>query len=97
MLEDYIWAAIIKSFTVHSTTINSPKEIKRDTKIKTIFPTVNNKDEQANRLGMSLLNILFFLNRKYSKNETIDYKPRKEFELFKNVEDVFDYFYNKYK
>lgn len=97
MIQDYIWAAIVKSFSVHSNTIKSPREIKKNTKITDIFPTVDYQDEQANRFGMSLMNILFYLNRKYNKNEVITYKPRQEFELFKTVQDVFDYFENKYR
>lgn len=94
--EQYIWAAILKSFTAHSKHIRHSDEIQKNTRIIDIFPTITKKDEEANRFGMALLNTLFYLNKKFNAQVRVDYKPREEFDRFKTVQDVYDYFYAKY-
>lgn len=95
-LSSHIWAAILKSVSMHSTTTKDIKEIKKNSEIRELFPSKTNVDEEANRLGISILNVLFHLNAKYGVDEKINYKPRTEYELFQTIEDIHQYFFDKY-
>jgi len=94
-LKTSIWAAVLRSVSVHSNHVKDIKEIKKNTLTKTLFPTITYKDEEANRFGIALMNILFHLNNAYKTDIKIDYKPRTEFEVFQTMEEIHRYFYEK--
>lgn len=67
--------------------------LKLETESIDVFPTKDYTDEQANRFGLAIMNAIFGVNAYFDLKLEIDFPPRKEFELFPTIEDVFVYLY----
>lgn len=70
-------------------------DIDVDTLIIDVFPTENFEDEQANRFGICLTDLMRWFEVDFGVDMPLDYEVRTEFELFKTVRDVFLYFYGR--
>lgn len=96
-----IWKGIL-DYALHYTSQSFNKEdLSPDTKILSLFPSQPEKlndvyihcDEDANRFGMMLFDCLMYYRLAFDlPGIKIDYELRKEFEIFQNLQDVFNYF-----
>lgn len=89
--EKMIWSAIVQSICVHCQKELQPRSITPQTLLIELFPTKNGRDEQANRLGNMMINLFEYFNRVFHLRLQMDYEPRQEFQLFKDVESVYRY------
>jgi len=100
-LEEIIWAAILKCTYAHAASNPRPNELSFQAKALDFFPThmagkLAYKDEHANRFGLMIMNVFYYLNQRFNTQIRIDYKPREEFKLFQTLGHLFSYFYQKF-
>jgi hypothetical protein len=90
-----IWAFIKKGVHYHNNLGIDESEVRIDMKVRDVFPTVNEKDEQANRFAAVMFNTMDAIKEYYDVTLYLDYEARSEFQHFQTLEDVFTYFYGK--
>lgn len=92
-----------KMIQVHNNQNYKAEDLDYDTKTIDIFPCkpievdgiLYYVDEQANRMGIMMLETLDFLKKKYDfKMDRVGYLPRQEFQLFPTLDNVYNHFFN---
>ncbi len=90
VIKEVLWG-----FIRHNNQGYEVDDIASDTRIIDLFPSETGEDEQANRLGISLLESWRAIcNQLQIIDAEIGYEPREEYQLFSFVEDVMTYFEN---
>lgn len=90
VIKEVVWG-----FIRHNNQGFTEDDIAEDTKIIDMFPSKNGEDEQANRLGISLLESWRGIcNQMGIIDAQIGYDPREEYKMFSVAEDVMIYFEN---
>lgn len=94
-VRDIVIKEVLWGFIRHNNQGFEVDDIASDTKIIDLFPSQTGEDEQANRLGISLLESWRAIcNTLGIIDAEIGYELREEFQLFTFVEDVIIYFQN---
>lgn len=94
-IRDIVIKEVLWGFIRHNNQGFTEDHIATDTRIIDLFPTETGEDEQANRLGISLLESWRAIcNQTGLIDVEIGYDPREEYKLFTFVEDVMVYFQN---
>jgi hypothetical protein len=93
---EIIFATLIKIISVHSKSNISEEQVELNQKILDLFPTKTYTDEQANRFGSVIFDMIIFCNKIFAKDIRIDFDPREEYQIFETVNDVYHYFFLRY-
>lgn len=101
LFEAAIWKPILENLANFNTIGFSKEDFTAEMKTIDIFPSKPVEengllfyvDEQANRFGQALLSCVPFYRIAFNMpNLEVDYQPRTEFENFKTLSDIYEYF-----